>query len=135
MYRGDFLIKIIKKAFKLYNSQCAATKILIFLGFACLLNTIFSVFFSLSASSPETIAIRSVMSSIFGYILGGHCLNNKFGSNGIQTIVAGLVSVLCLFVLIVLCWISTYSGTPSVIEIRNLLFASVGFLISKAKGE
>lgn len=124
-----------KKILKTFKEQCPATKILLLIGIFCLINTSITVFFTKYNSTATDIAIRSTMSSIFGYIFGEHCLPNKFGNKGMQIIVAAFTSFICLLVLIILHWCSLEKGISSDAEIRNLLSSSVGFLISKAKNQ
>ncbi|MGG7178608.1 hypothetical protein ACQPU1_13485 [Clostridium paraputrificum] len=129
------MLKFLKSTIKLFKSQCPATKVILLIGIICLINTILSIFFSSTFASPADVAIRSVMSSIFGYILGDHCLPNNFGNNGIQVSIASIVALFCMAAIILLYWTDISQSSAAAVEIRNLLFSSVGFLISKAKGE
>ena len=129
------MLKLFKSSIKLFKAQCPSTKVILIIGIICLINTILTIFFSSTNTSPADVAIRSVMSSIFGYILGDRCIPNDFGHNGIQVPIASLVALVCLIAIIITSWIGIdLSASPSA-EIRNLLFSSVGFLISKAKAE
>lgn len=129
------MLKEIKKMIKLFKSQSQASKVIIIIGLICLTNTILSIIFSNTFTSPTDVALRSVMSSIFGYILGEHCIPNNFGKNGIQILVASVVAFICLFTLIYINWMSISQSTCAAVEIRNLLLSSVGFLISRVRDE
>lgn len=129
------MLNILKNIYKKFKAQCSSTKILLIIGVVCLLNTTFVVLLSNTTSTSSDIAIRSTMASIFGYIFGEHCLPNEFGNKGIQIIAAGSTSLICLTVLVILHWTNNIEGTNSSVELRNLLFSSVGFLISKAKND
>lgn len=129
------MMKFFKKFIETFKEQCPATRILLLIGLFCLINTALTVFFTKYNGTATDIAIRSTMSSIFGYIFGEHCLPNKFGNKGMQIIVAGCTSFICLLVLIILHWSTYEKGIYSDAEIRNLLSSSVGFLISKAKNQ
>lgn len=127
------MFNFFKKISKTFKQQCPSTKILLIIGLVCLINTALTIFFLNSISSPTDVAIRSTMSSIFGYIFGEHCKANNFGSKGIQVLAAGVISIICLLVIIILHWTNPTSASSSAVELRNLLFTTVGFLISKAK--
>lgn len=129
------MMKFLKQMIKKYRAQCSSTKILLIIGLVCLINTAVTVFFIDTNTTPTDIAIRSTMASIFGYIFGEHCIPNEFGNKGIQILAAGFTSLICLTVMIVLHWSNVAEGNSSSVELRNLLFSSVGFLISKAKND
>ncbi|MFA9397211.1 MAG: hypothetical protein ACERKV_02965 [Clostridiaceae bacterium] len=116
------------------SSICLCLKCLILISFISLINTSLTVFFSFAQSDPSDVAIRSVMSSIFGFIFGSQFSDNKnINDKTIQIIIASIVSLICLTVSILSHWLHMPQETPAAVEIRNLLFASVGFLLSKSK--
>lgn len=124
-----------KKIIRILRSQCPSTKIILLVGFLCLINVTASIFFKGNNSLESTTTINSVLSSIFGYIFGKHCIPNALGHEGIQALVAGTVAIISLAVLIIINWGPITTPQSDLSEIRNLLLTSVGFLISKVKNE
>jgi hypothetical protein len=122
------------KFIRFYKTINLATKSLIIIGMICLLETVFSIFFDANQTSPNDIAIRSVMSSIFGFIFGSQLSENSNVANrNIQTQLAFTVSLICLIASIVGHWFNVNQDGAASVEIRNLLFSAVGFLLSRAK--
>ncbi|WML32621.1 hypothetical protein [Clostridium sp. OS1-26] len=117
------------------SSTTMAVKSLILIGFIALIETILTIFFnSNNQNSPTDIAIRSVMSNIFGFIFGAQTTENSNISNkNLQTIVACSVAIICLLISIAVHWLGLNQDGSSIVEIRNLLFASVGFLLGRAR--
>jgi len=80
--------------------------------------------------------IKSVISSIFGYVLGNNCKPNKLANEEIQVIFAGMISIICLtslFITNFMYFRSLSVDVSNLNEISDLLLLSVGFLISKSK--
>ena len=130
------MFKQIVKLKKLWLSQCLAMRFLTLLGFTAFIHTCITIFTngSFSASSNET--IRSVMSSIFGYIFGNQIIpNNNIKNKKFQVFVAGFMAILSLAVCIISYWTSIDEANSAIGEIRNILFSTVGFLISRVKGD
>lgn len=127
------MIKFLKHINATFKSQPASTKALIIIVVICLANTALTAFVTSTSTSLTDVAIRSTLSSILGYIFGEHCKKTKFPNENFQIIIAGFTSFICLLVIMILHWTSTQTINPSAVEIRNLLFTSVGFLLSKAK--
>ena len=122
----------IKESWKILNT---ATKVLVFIALACLFHTIFAVFFDNDHAAPSDVAIRSIMSSIFGYIFGSQVTeNSNIENKKTQTIIASIVAILCLVVAIASHWLNVNQISASAVELRNLLFSAVGFLLGRAKG-
>lgn len=122
---------------KYFNCTNSATRALIFLGILSLIHTIITVFFDFSQGSPSDVAIRSVMSNIFGFIFGEQTVENSNMKNkNSQTCLAFIIALACLVVSMISHWIRRISPTNvALIELRNLLFVSLGFLLSRAKSE
>ena len=117
-----------------YQNINLATKSLIIIGMICLIETVFSVFLDINQTTPNDIAIRSVMSSIFGFIFGSQLSENSNVANrNIQTQIAFTVSLICLIASIAGHWLFVNQDGAASVEIRNLLFSAVGFLLSRAK--
>ncbi|MBC2399512.1 hypothetical protein [Clostridium tetanomorphum] len=119
------------------NSTNLAIKTLALMGCLCLINTIVSVFINYQDLTVSDLAIRSTMSNIFGFLLGHQTIENPNISNiKLQTYLAALIGMLCLLVVLSSHWLIWISqDNPALVEIRNLLFASIGFLLSKAKND
>ncbi|MBV7275930.1 hypothetical protein [Clostridium thailandense] len=117
------------------NSTTIAVKALIIIGFVALTETFLTIFFdSSNQNSPSDVAIRSIMSNIFGFIFGTQTTENSNISNkNLQTITACIVAAICLLITIAVHWLGLDQNGSSIVEIRNLLFASVGFLLGRAK--
>lgn len=116
------------------NSSNIAVKTLIIIGFIAFIETIATVFLDFDQNSSTDVAIRSVMSSIFGFIFGAQVTeNSNLNSKRLQNIIASTVGITCIIVSILIHWLDAPQITASAVEIRNLLFASVGFLLSRAK--
>lgn len=128
-------MKDIKKLIALWNKQCSSTKIILFIGFACLMNMVISTLLGSTNFPENNTAIKSILSSIFGYVFGKHCIPSKFGHEEIQTITGGLVAIICLAALFITNWMHLDPSLSGLSEIRDLLLLAVGFLISKAKNE
>jgi hypothetical protein len=76
------------------------------------------------------------MSSIFGYIFGNQIIpNNNIKNKKFQVFVAGFMAILSLAVCIISYWTSIDEANSAIGEIRNILFSTVGFLISRVKGD
>ena len=118
-----------------WNKQCTSTQIILSVGFFCLINMVLSIFFDTKSIPENNIAIKSVFSSIFGYIFGKHSSTSKFGREGIQILVSGIVIFICLITLIVSNWCNYIASASSLADIRDLLLMAIGFLISKANEE
>ncbi|GFP75320.1 hypothetical protein [Clostridium fungisolvens] len=122
------------KFLKFYKNTNLATKALITIGMIALIETVLTVFLDTSQTSPNAIAIRSVMSSIFGFIFGSQLSENSNIENiNIQTQIAILVALICLITSIIAHWLNVNQVGAASVEIRNLLFSAVGFLLSRAK--
>lgn len=117
------------------SSTTIAVKALIIIGFIALAETILTIFFdSSNQNSPTDIAVRSVMSSIFGFIFGAQTTeNSNINNKNLQTIIACVVAIICLLISIAIHWLGLNQSGESTVEIRNLLFASVGFLLGRAR--
>jgi len=116
------------------SSVNMAVKALIIIGFVALTETTLSIFFDSNQNSPTDVAIRSIMSSIFGFIFGAQTTENiNITSKKLQTLIASIVAIICLLSSVAVHWLSSNQYGASAVEIRNLLFASVGFLLSRAK--
>jgi ABC-type cobalamin transport system permease subunit len=119
---------------KFYESINLTTKSLIIIGLICLFETVITVFFDTHQTSPNDIAVRSVMSSIFGFIFGSQLSENSNMENrNIQTLIAFVVSMVCLITIIAGHWLHAKQDGAALVEIRNLLFSAVGFMLSRAK--
>ncbi|KZL90694.1 hypothetical protein [Clostridium magnum] len=112
-----------------------AVKSLIIIGFIALAETILTIFFDpYNQTSPTDVSIRSVMSSIFGFIFGAQTTeNSNITSKKLQTFISCTVAIICLLTSVAVHWLNVNQTGASAVEIRNLLFASVGFLLSRAK--
>jgi hypothetical protein len=111
-----------------------ATKALIFIGIISLIETVIAIFFDVDQTSPNDVAIRSVMSNIFGFVFGAQLSENSNVKNRhLQTVVAVIVAAICITTLILGHWIDVDQTGAASVEIRNLLFSAVGFLLSRAK--
>lgn len=125
---------LIRKLIKYYESINLATKALIIIGMVCLAETVITVFFHVHQTNPDDIAIRSVMSSIFGFIFGAQLSeNSNIENKNIQTQMALFVSLICLTTIILGQLLYVNQDGAALVEIRNLLFSAVGFLLSRAK--
>jgi hypothetical protein len=126
--------KMLNKLMEFYARINLATKSLIIIGLISLIETVLTVFFDTHQTSPNSIAIRSVMSSIFGFIFGSKLSENSNMENRcIQTQLAFAVAIICLITIIIGHWINVKQDGAALVEIRNLLFSAVGFLLSRAK--
>ena len=125
---------LICKCIKFYKTINLATKSLIIIGMICLIQTVISIFIDSNQTSPNDIAIRSVMSSIFGFIFGSQLSeNSNVSDKNIQTQIALIVALISLATSIVGHWFDVDQDEAASVEIRNLLFSAVGFLLSRAK--
>jgi hypothetical protein len=116
------------------KSISLATKALIFIGITSLIQTVVTIFFDIDQTSPNDIAIRSVMSNIFGFIFGAQLSENSNVKNRqLQTLVAIIVASISLATLVLGHWVDVSQIGAASVEIRNLLFSAVGFLLSRAK--
>jgi hypothetical protein len=122
------------KFVEFYKSINLATKSLIIIGMVSLIETVLTVFLDIQQTSPNDIAIRSIMSSIFGFIFGSQLSeNSNVGNRNIQTQISLIVSLMCLTTIILGHWLYVNQDGAAMVEIRNLLFSAVGFLLSRAK--
>jgi len=111
-----------------------ANKSLVLLGMIALLDTIVTFFWKNNSVGTDNVVVLSVMSNVFGYIFGSQVTSKRnIRSMENQTWLAGGVSLTCLLVIIAAHWSSISQTEAAAVELRNLLFASVGFLISRAK--
>jgi heme/copper-type cytochrome/quinol oxidase subunit 4 len=121
----------IRRAWQLGN---IATKALIIIGILALIQTALTIFLDTTQSSTSDVAVRSVMSNIFGYVFGRQINeNNNMPSKELQIIVTSFIAVVCLVVVAASRWTSANQAGAALVEIRNLMFAAIGFLISRAK--
>lgn len=129
------MLEGIKKCLTLWKKQCSSTKIILVIGFACLINIAMATIMDFNSLPENNIAIKSVLSSIFGYVFGKHCIPTKFGHEEIQTMAGGTVAIICLVVLFITNFSPVNTSITNLSDIRDLLLISVGFLISKAKNQ
>lgn len=103
----------------------------------CLIHTIITLFCNFQQGGPSDVAIRSVMSNVFGFIFGEQTVENtNIRDKKSQTCLAFIIALVCLTVAISSHWILSISqSNVALIELRNLLFIALGFLISRAKNE
>ena len=124
---------LINKITKYIKSIDLITRSLIIIGMISLLQTVISIFFDEYQTSPNDVAIRSVMASIFGFVFGTQLSENSNIKNiKIQTITAITVAFICLVSTILGHWFQVDQNAAAAVEIRNLLFSAVGFLLSRA---
>lgn len=117
----------------LWDSLTLPNKCLILIGFFALFQNIITIFYDSHSTNPADVAIRSVMSSIFGFIFGAQTVeNNHLINEKTQTLIAGSVALLALFVVIASHWANIDQANASIVELRNLMFTAVGFLLSRA---
>ncbi|QAA32442.1 hypothetical protein [Clostridium manihotivorum] len=125
---------LLRRFVRFYKGLNLATRALIIVGMISLVETVLTVFFDANQTSPNSIAIRSVMSSIFGFIFGSQLSENSNLENvNIQTQIAIIVAIVCLATSIAGHWVYINQAGAAAVEIRNLLFSAVGFLLSRAK--
>ena len=125
---------LINKIMKFYESIDLSTKSLIIIGFISLIQTVITIFFDAEQTSPNDVAIRSIMASIFGFIFGSQLSeNSNIKSRNIQTTTAIIVALVCLNTVILAHWFQANQDEAAAVEVRNLLFSAVGFLLSRAK--
>jgi len=117
----------------IWNNTNIANKTLTLLGAIALVETVFTLFFDSNQTSPNDVAVRSIMSSIFGYIFGSQVSTRDTYNREIQTLIASIVSTICLIVVMIAHWTNMPETGAASVELRNLLFAAVGFLISRGK--
>jgi cell division protein FtsL len=115
-----------------WNSFTLRNRFLILLGLIALLHNAVTVFYNSHSTDPADVAIRSVMSSIFGFFFGTQAVNNNHLNTQLQTIVAGNVALLTLLVVIASNWANVDHGSASIVELRNLMFSAVGFLLGRS---
>lgn len=126
-FKNLYLVQLIKK-------HCLASKVIILLGLISFFFTAISIFYIDYLKNPSLLTIQSIMSSIFGYLFGDNVLNkDESNSKNLYTIIASIISFFSLIVLMISSLVNIDQESASIIEIRNLLFLSVGFLISKSK--
>ncbi|WP_300350442.1 hypothetical protein [Clostridium sp.] len=126
-FKNLYLVQLIKK-------HCLASKVIILLGLISFFFTAISIFYIDYLKNPSLLTIQSIMSSIFGYLFGDNVLKkDKSNSKNLYTIIASIISFFSLIVLMISSLVNIDQESTSIIEIRNLLFLSVGFLISKSK--
>lgn len=125
---------MMKKVSDYFKAINLATKVLILIGIFCLLETAISIFYFADQSSPNAVAIRSVMSSIFGFIFGAQLTeNSNINNRYIQTVTASSVAIICLLALTIAHFTGINQIGAASVEVRNLMFSAIGFLISRAK--
>lgn len=111
-----------------------ATRSLLLLGFLSLIQIICTIFLGYGESTAADVTIRSIASSIFGFVFGDQSIDNSnIASKEIQIIIASIVALITLLVVIFSLWLNVEQSSGPLSEIRNLLFGAVGFLISRAK--
>lgn len=119
---------------KFFKPLNMAVKFLIILGFMGLAETVITIFLESSQTNPSNVAVRSVMSNIFGYLFGSQVAENStIIDRNVQTIIAAIVAITSLIVSAILHWVGIMEEGAAAVEIRNLMFSSVGFLLSRAK--
>jgi len=126
--------QFINKIIRTYRSSCLCTKSLILIGMFGMVHTVMNVFLDSNQICPNDVAIRSVMGSIFGFIFGSQVTeNSNIKSKNVQAITAVIVAFACLFTLMIGDWVLVDQELAPSVEIRNLLFSAVGFLLSRVK--
>ncbi|GFZ31758.1 hypothetical protein CSC2_22840 [Clostridium zeae] len=128
------MFKKVKKLKKIWETQCLAMRFLTVIGFIAFIHTCITIFINGGFSSSSNETIRSVMSSIFGYIFGDQIIpNNNLRNKKFQVLIAGFMSLLSLVVIMLSYWTSIDQTSSTIGEIRNILFSTVGFLISRVR--
>lgn len=117
---------------KMYKKQNLAPRSLILLGFLLLFNTCYKLLCNMDLSNESDIALRSIMQSIFGYIIGENVKTSYGKSNDFQILIISVLSVLCIITLILSDFLNIDQNAQNIVAIRSLLASSIGFLINKS---
>jgi len=131
-------------------------KVLLLVGIVLLFELIFSIFLhTFSADASTDAFFRITFASVMGYFLGGMNLNsnkttlpedehavenNVTDSNDenfqnvphIRTLFITLVCLACIITLSIATFTNQTSYSEGLIQLRNIISTSIGFLISKA---
>ncbi len=97
---------------------------------------IFSVFNPDFKSVDNLVAIRTIFSSIIGFLLE-NCSQNKTNCNEkimfFRNLVVGIISITITIVIMVAYIYTVDIDNESMILLKNILFSCIGFLISASK--
>ncbi|MGL5694947.1 MAG: hypothetical protein ACRCXA_12775 [Peptostreptococcaceae bacterium] len=88
-------------------------------------------------ASGNLVTLRTIFSSIAGYILEKSTCTSSCDTNLTKNkiFIIGTFSLICIVVIIFASFLESNVNNPSLVLIKNLLFSSVGFLISATENK
>lgn len=129
MNKEKKILKYLKNFLKEIGTGCRFLMIILILSLPIICLSIFDN--SLDATG-NLVTLRTIFSSITGYILEKSTCDvnceNTFIKN--KTVIVGIFAIISTLVVILAYFLDSNVNNPSLILIKNLLFSSVGFLIS-----
>lgn len=133
-------MRLIKNFFKMLNKQWKPIyityKILFVICIMSFLTIILSVYDTALDATGNLVIIRTVFSSIIGFLLESSTKSSMVCSDksmGVRNLVVGIISIAITVVIIICYIIDTDPNNPSLILLKNILFSCIGFLISAGK--
>ena len=143
-------LQVLKKIRLEWQSLDFTNKVLLMIGFVLLLELIFSIFLhTLGADTSTDTFFRISFSSVMGYFLGGMNTTSKEEAhdateiecspetrfqhvNHIRTLFITIVCLACIITLSIATFTNRTDYSEGLIQLRNIISTTIGFLISKA---
>lgn len=123
------------KISKMFLDVYITSKMLLIIGFLCFIIITISAFDSNLDATGNVVTIRTLFSSIIGFILENESrkilCEDTFVM--IKNYTTGLLSIAIVLILGATIIFSIDVNNPSLILLKNVLFSCVGFLISTSK--
>lgn len=119
-----------------WSQNYIANKVLFIICMICFLTILISVFDKDLDATGNLVIIRTVFSSVVGFMLESSTRSEFIcydKSSFIRNLVISTISIITTLV-VILCYIyGINSNNPSLILLTNILFSCIGFLISASK--
>lgn len=119
-----------------WSKNYIANKVLFIICMICFITILLSIFDTNLDATGNLVIIRTIFSSIVGYMLESSTRSEFVCSDQnafIRNAVVSIVSIITT-IAVILCYLYNIDpNNPSLILLKNVLFSCIGFLISASK--
>lgn len=131
-----YIRKALNELAERWRASYIASKVLFFICMLCFATTLLSIFDMNLNASGNLVTIRTVFSSIVGYMLESSTSKKTVCNDKnafFRNLVVAIISIASTVAIIFSYILNINPDNPSLILLKNSLFSCVGFLISASK--
>lgn len=130
-------MKFLSEIQNFISSLEISCKFLILICVICLPVIALSIFNPYLDANGNLVTIRTLFSSIIGYILekstNSECVDKKSYKN--KTLIVGILALTCTIIILLSYIFNSNINNPSLIMIKNLAFSAIGYLTSASNSK